>query len=488
MEPGRPGPARRQPVKIPVVPYARPKPKVEPNRGIFSRIRSFLFGGKSQEPAEQKNDVVDVDDSRVTDSEKPSESVEKNEEQPVSASAEHSSWVADPNDTLRDFFEKKGDERLSQMEVVGVLSLIGQAVSQNRSLVDFSSMHLDSTNASSLDVTPDVTASTPLPRRDETPQNSIFRSSTVSFGDSYSDLSTRSLKRPTNGSSPWASRRRGLASGPRLQKNMHPYRRNPITESSTTTTARNAGNVSKSQSASALMSVINGDGQKHQKHVPSRPSKLRESISSANSPSTDSQKPSELFKPATKSLFDTKSSFTGMPKDNFPQPTDASTPAKQSTIFSSTPAMTGKANDEMGVKYPSFDVSSAKQPTSSILTKPLKDKPTTTATTSSAASALRGSLEAGSKSNFGSLPSTENKNVTPQPAFQFKATKAPSAESTDADTEMHESKSSGDKERKEEELLMNDFAFELPAKEATPSHLSHEEQNFVESAKSSFTF
>lgn len=44
----------------------------------------------------------------------------------------------DPNETLRQFFAEKGDQELSNVEVMGVLSLISQAVGRNESLVDFS--------------------------------------------------------------------------------------------------------------------------------------------------------------------------------------------------------------------------------------------------------------------------------------------------------------------------------------------------------------
>jgi nucleoporin NUP60 len=45
-----------------------------------------------------------------------------------------------PNQRLAEFFKKKGDNQLSEMEVEGVMSLINQAKSQNESLLDFNNL------------------------------------------------------------------------------------------------------------------------------------------------------------------------------------------------------------------------------------------------------------------------------------------------------------------------------------------------------------
>ncbi|KAA8897096.1 hypothetical protein TRICI_006772 [Trichomonascus ciferrii] len=45
-----------------------------------------------------------------------------------------------PNQRLAEFFKKKGDNQLSEMEVEGVMSLINQAKSQNESLIDFNNL------------------------------------------------------------------------------------------------------------------------------------------------------------------------------------------------------------------------------------------------------------------------------------------------------------------------------------------------------------
>lgn len=484
MEPGKPGPIRRQPVKIPVVPYSRPKPKEQQqNQGIFSRIRSFLFGKKPREKSEEAAAVTNTSEAADDEQKRPVGSgTEDNSELP-SASTEHPSWVADPNDTLRDFFEKKGNERLSQMEVVGVLSLIGQAVSQNKSLVDFSSMHLDSTNASSLDITPDITASTPLPRREETPQNSIFRPSIISQGESYADLSTRSLNRSVNGSSPWASRRRGLASGPRLQKSMHPYKRNTGLSSS----AKGSSNNSKSQSASALMSVVGESDQKHQhQHIPSRPSRLRESVDSRFVNQKESAKPSELFKPASRSLFDTRGSIPATHIDKFPKPSDSSTPAKQQSEFSHAPPLASnldRINEKKNIKGISFGSGSAKNPaepsaglpssTHSISDLPVKSGGfgRTKDDNEKFQGFKFGSMEAGSIGE-------RRHNLSTSRASREEPDGAPKATTG----------TSGYKFTGEDSLPKDEFTFDLPKKETTPSRLSMAEKDFVESAKSSFTF
>lgn len=112
--------------------------------------------------------------------------------------------TASPNEALLEFFRNKGDEELSNMEVVGVLSLIGQAVSRNESLVDFSTIHQrDSPNATY-----------------DMPSSILGGASTVTPNVS----GIAAVQTPSRHSSPagatrsWSSRRRGLASGPKISR------------------------------------------------------------------------------------------------------------------------------------------------------------------------------------------------------------------------------------------------------------------------------
>ncbi|GMM50995.1 hypothetical protein DASB73_019530 [Starmerella bacillaris] len=162
------------------------RPAKQPQLSLFGRIKSFLFGSQQPEPESESESELESAD-RSINSTNPSLTTDhaafstpqiktkiqrQIQERRFSSSnnndlAMESSRIVDesatdlfppskigledpsnadlqfpsldgPNETLRQFFESKGDEELSNMEIVGVLSLIGQAVGRNESLVDFS--------------------------------------------------------------------------------------------------------------------------------------------------------------------------------------------------------------------------------------------------------------------------------------------------------------------------------------------------------------
>lgn len=108
--------------------------------------------------------------------------------------------TASPNDALRQFFKQKGDQELSNMEVVGVLSLIGQAVSRNESMIDFSTIHQPDGSNASYDMPSNILSGA----HTSTPN--------VSVPGQYSFRSSPSTSRT------WNRSRRGLSSGPKISR------------------------------------------------------------------------------------------------------------------------------------------------------------------------------------------------------------------------------------------------------------------------------
>lgn len=146
-------------------PYVRPPPPPE-KQGLFSRIKSFFWGTPAPVElppprviASDANTSVDNSfNSRITHSSIDAStagqgSLESSSFRAPQPGESSLAGLQGPNEALRQFFEDKGGEDLSNMEIVGVLSLIGQAVGRNESLVDFSnlselgSFHSDQTPA-----------------------------------------------------------------------------------------------------------------------------------------------------------------------------------------------------------------------------------------------------------------------------------------------------------------------------------------------------
>lgn len=133
-------------------PYARTSAEPE-KQGLFARIKDFIWGKKEHSvvhpprviACESDTSVNNSFSSRITHNSVEASSAGQKllDYSSFSAPQPHNSslnGLQGPNEALRQFFEDKRGENLSNMEIVGVLSLIGQAFTQNESLVDFSNL------------------------------------------------------------------------------------------------------------------------------------------------------------------------------------------------------------------------------------------------------------------------------------------------------------------------------------------------------------
>lgn len=140
--------------------------------------------------------------------------------------------TASPNEALLQFFKQKGDQELSNMEVVGVLSLIGQAVSRNESMVDFSTIHQPDGSNASFDMPSNILSGA----HTSTPN--------VSVPEQYSFRSSPSTSRT------WSRSRRGLSSGPKISRSK------PATPYSKPSTSQVLSPPSMSNTASTLLEIL----------------------------------------------------------------------------------------------------------------------------------------------------------------------------------------------------------------------------------------
>lgn len=139
-----PGPTRHDRKRA--GPYTKNKrPQSSHDRlSLFARIKRFIWGGRQSE--DQEADEHDAS-AETHEPSMPREAANSRYSLGIASPFADASlavpMTASPNETLRNFFKEKGDRKLSNMEVYGVLNLIGQAVCRNESLVDFNHLLSD---------------------------------------------------------------------------------------------------------------------------------------------------------------------------------------------------------------------------------------------------------------------------------------------------------------------------------------------------------
>lgn len=222
-------------------PYTRPAPQ---KPGIWSRVKNFFWG--QTEPTQlgppQLLSWDESESSRITNPEPFEEEapsiVERSAsgfvpfeesvfaefpsgigapleraEAAMSQPAPGSSTAPGPNEALEQFFAEKGDAELSNVEIVGALSLIGQAVSRNESLLDFSNLS-ESSRAS---VEPSEVSDVSVLRHVNAPSPRHYLRGTPPPARRASRSSLRNSTSFRPNRSPWTSPRPYLSAQPGLR-------------------------------------------------------------------------------------------------------------------------------------------------------------------------------------------------------------------------------------------------------------------------------